>query len=574
MFMPLPTASMSLGQLFAEMNAFTVPVYQRPYSWSEEQAGKLLEDVAYAAGLEEGQPIENDYFFGAILLLDPRAMAADAASFGADAAFEIVDGQQRLLTMTLLAAVLRDLQPETPLAVQLHGLIQRHDAAGNRHGFRIALTGEDGEFIARYVQEAGGTAQRPENPDVLSAGQRALLEARDAIVRELRGIDARQRDMLSVYLCERCHFVVVTTFDIDRAHRIFMVLNDRGRPLHQKDILKAEILKSIEPENRDAAVSLWIDAEKRLGDELDNFFSHLRTAFGYGRTQVIHGVRRVIAEAGGEDAFMHRVFRPMVDAYATVLAASDPGSEMPDAVRRPIVRMQRLSGKDWLPAVLRVLIRAETPEEVVPYLEEIERAACLMRLVCMGASKRFSRVNHIIAALSAPELPDPHSLYEPTREELRTVSYNFRDLHARNGKICKALLMRFNDDVQPEALFVDPQKFTVEHVLPQRPKQTSLWRKWFPDTEERMVYTASLGNLVLVTPPANTKARNDEYDKKREIYRAGAPVVDRLAITDEVMQSETWQSDAIRAREMHLLQRLSEIWRIEIAAAPTDELVD
>ena len=70
MLQPLPTASMSIGKLFRETHQLSVPIYQRPFSWSVDEAARLLVDVAYAAGIDEGQPVEPDYFLGAILLLD------------------------------------------------------------------------------------------------------------------------------------------------------------------------------------------------------------------------------------------------------------------------------------------------------------------------------------------------------------------------------------------------------------------------------------------------------------------------------------------------------------------------
>ena len=66
---------------------------------------------------------------------------------------------------------------------------------------------------------------------------------------------------------------------------------------------------------------------------------------------------------------------------------------------------------------------------------------------------------------------------------------------------------------------LDPKDYSVEHVLPQRPGATSEWRRWFADAEEREICTESLGNLVAVTQKQNDRARNQEFSRKREIYR-------------------------------------------------------
>ncbi|MFZ4449103.1 DUF262 domain-containing protein, partial [Klebsiella pneumoniae] len=72
MFRGLPTASLAVTQLFNNPYHFTVPAYQRPYSWTTDQAGQLLDDLTSAAGLSTGTPALPDYFLGAIVLLDPE----------------------------------------------------------------------------------------------------------------------------------------------------------------------------------------------------------------------------------------------------------------------------------------------------------------------------------------------------------------------------------------------------------------------------------------------------------------------------------------------------------------------
>jgi uncharacterized protein DUF262/uncharacterized protein DUF1524 len=563
---------MSAGQLFADPHQFSVPIYQRPYSWSVDEAARLLDDVAYAAGLDEGRPIDTDYFLGAILLL---GNAAEKQSGELVHRLEIVDGQQRMVTLTILASALRDLEPQptTETAQRLDGLV-RSAFGGLGAASRLELSGTDRDFFAAYVQDQGSCARiGPDKSQHIGVGQRAVLDARDRLVTELAQFTIEQRAELANYICDKCHFVVVITSDIDRAHRIFMVLNDRGRPLQRKDILKAEILKAVDPPFRGQALRIWSDAEQQLGDEMENFFSHLRTAFGYGRQQVIGGVRSLVQASGGAQAFLVDVFQPLASAYALILSATNTSSPIPEALRRPLVSLQRLKGREWVPAALHVLSRVSDQDQARSYLDEIERAAFLMRLVCLGSSKRQTRFARIAAALAAESLPAPADLYEPSREELRTIAYNLRDLHSRNVQACKALLLRLNDEFQTDALHEDPVDYTVEHVLPQRPKSTSLWREWFPDSEQRIALTSSLGNLVLVSHGHNDRARNDEYSRKKEIYDSARSENELLVITADVLANDEWRAGEIRQREAKLVSLLNHIWRLNIETARLDEPV-
>lgn len=568
---------MSVGQLFADPLRFVVPIYQRPYSWTVEEAGQLLDDVANAAGVDDGHVLESDYFLGAILLLnmtdrpigEPVGEKAQASHD-----FEIVDGQQRLVTLLILACVLRDLEAsnDTELARRLDALARpRANVVGGSS--RIVLSGDDWSFVNDYVVAPGACKRAVPETESLDGGQRAIIEARDRLLKNLAQFSAEQRAALSDYICDSCHFVVVTTTDIDRAHRIFMVLNDRGRPLQKKDILKAEILRSVEPQYRDEALAIWRDAEARLGDQMETFLSHLRSVAGYHRQQVIAGVRRVVREAGSARGFMLEVFRPLAQAYAMILSATDAEADIPAELRRVLVGLSRINGSEWVPAALRVLSRDLRPAQAREYLAEIERAAFLMRLVCLGSGKRQTRFAKITNMLSQPELPAPESLYEPTREEQRLMSFNLRDLHSRNVQACKGLLLRLNDEIQPEALYASPSDYTVEHVLPQRPKASSLWRQWFADSEERIELTGCFGNLILVSQDGNDGARNFEFDRKKEVYASSTSRQLQLAITNEFLASEEWRPEHIRVREAALITLLNKIWRLELETASVDESV-
>ncbi|MEQ8823534.1 MAG: DUF262 domain-containing HNH endonuclease family protein [Filomicrobium sp.] len=568
---PLPTASLTLEQLLAESNCFSVPIYQRPYSWTADEAVQLLEDVSTAAGLGEDAEPDSDYFLGTILLLETKTRGAPAKPGATDLrALEIVDGQQRLVTLTILASVLRELETDTgsQTALRLDSIVRPNSNANDLPRTRLALSESDQRFFAEHVQQLGSIKLEVEDQTKLSIGQKAILTARNKLRSELDNLTLEQRSELASYLCAKCHFVVVITADIDSAHRIFMILNDRGSPLLKKDILKAEILKAIPGSERERASFVWTQTERALGHEMETFLSQLRTVRGHGRRDVIDGVRRLVKEVGGAAAFIDTVLQPLGQAFAQILNADAAASaELDPAIRRPLITLQRLPGRDWVPAALLVLTRISDPSTAAAYLNEIERAAFLLRLLCLGAGKRQTRFIKITSALSETSLPGPQSLFEPSQEELRKISFNLRSLHERNAQICKALLLRLNDEIEPAALSAKPSDYTIEHVLPQRPKATSIWKTWYPDPEVRAAMTTSLGNLVLIPQGLNDLARNDEFARKKEVYSSGKSGTRLLESTAAVLRNDTWQADAVRQRESALINQMNAIWRLNLEPA-------
>ena len=170
MFAGLPTASLTVSELFSTPFHFSIPCYQRPYSWTIVEAGQLLEDVLTAAGVDSGVAAEPDYFLGAILLLDGAGGDLPKAREREPRQFEIVDGQQRLVTLAILAAVLRDLGTDRwrwGARDRLDQLIGADASAARLKGvsYRIELTLARAETSLEHTYKRAGLAgkRRPQN---------------------------------------------------------------------------------------------------------------------------------------------------------------------------------------------------------------------------------------------------------------------------------------------------------------------------------------------------------------------------------------------------------------------------
>ena len=106
------------------------------------------------------------------------------------------------------------------------------------------------------MRSAGASRTMPDS-DRLSAAEARILEVREHYLSALLDFDAGQRRRLAEFLLERCAVVLVATVGIDRAHRMFMVLNETGKPLARNDILKAELLGSIPGGVAGSACATW-----------------------------------------------------------------------------------------------------------------------------------------------------------------------------------------------------------------------------------------------------------------------------------------------------------------------------
>lgn len=557
-----PSCSLSLAALFNRATSLTVPSFQRPYSWSVKEAGQLLEDLVAAAS-DDVEQHGFDYFLGTILILcdQPHRLLGDGARPDDGGACEVIDGQQRLATLTILAAVLRDLtdDPASPLRGRLDDLIGSGDV------LKLRLHDREQAFLAGFVLAPGSCADMPTDESQLVPSEKAILAAREHFMAELSHLPPVERQRLANYLLDHCQLVVIATDDIDRAHRMFVVLNGRGRPLQREDILKAEIAQNLPRERAGEIMARWDRVALRLGSRFETLFAHIRTIHGDTRPQIITAIRGIVTARGGAERFVSADLEPLGEALAAISNPWDESTDLSMETRRRLVYLNRLAGTEWVPAVMLSLRqRHRAPERAEQMIAGIDRLAHVLRFLCMGGGKRQGRFSAAIRAI-ADDAANVDMLLQPTREDLRVVQFNLRDLHARAPSMCKLLLMRLEDETNDLLPAHDPGDFSVEHVLPSRPPPNSAWRTVIPDPNERAACTHSLGNLVLVTPKQNDRARNEDFDRKLAVYQTpelGRPI---LTTTREVIAHESWTAADIRAREARMMAMIARMWDLPLA---------
>lgn len=566
--MPFTAQTMQVGQLLANPFVIEAPRYQRSYVWTAEEAGKLLDDISWALDSETEAGDDAEYFLGTMLFIErDRPSRLKTWPLGLpNRPLDVVDGFQRLTTLTILFCILRDLDDdddETANA-RLLAAIGARQGPSARH--RLSLKGPEEAFFHAYVRAPGATRVEPPEGSRTPA-EAHILAVRDHCVAVLASYDTAERHRLADFLLERCHVVQVATTDIDRAHRMFTVLNARGKPLARNDILKADLLGRVPPQAAASATTIWDEAEGRLGGDFEQLFSHIRTMYGRLDDPVIAGIVKIADDKGGAQAFIERVLRPAADILDGIRNARHEGWPQSAAIAELLRYLGWHSFADWIPpAMLWWLERGEDAEGLAGFLGRLDRLAFGIRILGIGGSKRARRFGAVVAAIRNGEnLDGPDSPLEFTRQELKTMQHNLRDLHARNAPAAKHLLMRLADQKAgaPQSLAL-PSDMTVEHVLPRKVGADSQWRGWHPDPEERERSIESLGNLVLVTKGQNDRAGNLDFGRKLDIYfdKRGGPVP---SINEDLRGRSEWKGGEIKAREAELMALIEELWGFGLA---------
>ncbi|MGX7724148.1 DUF262 domain-containing protein [Rhodococcus sp. 5G237] len=555
----LEAREVPLNKVFCGDYDFHIPEYQRPYAWQVEQADQLLEDLVEAMDRGGDEP----YFLGSIVLVkSPNAARA-----------EVIDGQQRLTTLTILLAVLRDSTTNPELAKQIDAMLQEQGSLmlDLESKPRLALRARDREFFAEHVQSPSGIKLleyvKPGN--LRTDAQRAIHGNGRALFGTISEWDEGRRLQLTKMLAARTFLVVVTTPDLASAHRIFSVMNSRGLDLSAADIFKARVVGDVAESRRDEYADRWDDAEEALGtDDFADLFLHIRTIVVKERPKkelLKEFEESVLASyiPGKGAEFVDSVVVPYAEAYGTLRDQNYTSSSGSEEVNRWLKRLDQLDNSDWrAPALWALRNKSDDPEFLNSFFRSLERLAASMLVRRVYATPRASRYIQLLKDLTAGHGLDSPA-FELSGDEVKETGDRLRGEIYKVAPVRKYVLLRL-DELLSDASGVsyDHPRISVEHVLPQNPKVGSDWMKWFTPAQ-REFWTHRLGNLVLLNRTKNASAGNYDFDRKKTQYFTAKYGVASFAITTQVLQQKKWTADILEERQEELVGLLTKEWRLE-----------
>ena len=558
-----------LSDVFSNQFVFEIPNYQRPYSWTTEQAEELLDDLLAFLGVDEPVDELPPYFLGSVVLIkeDERPEA------------QVVDGQQRLTTLTVLLAVLRSLVPDTYADEVEAYLFEKGSKIQSRPDRpRLTLRDRDAEFFREYVQKGDGIERLAALPDTdLSDPRKNLRDNALRLRSRLAAVDEDVRVRLLSYLIQKCYLVVVSTPDLDSAYRIFSVLNDRGMDLSPTDILKADVIGQLaDDEAKEATYTKrWEDIEEDLGlDRFRELFGHIRTIYRKAKAKdtLLREFRAYVDPAEDPTHFVDDVLDPFARAFVTVRNSNYSAPHGAEAVNESLRWLDRLDNSDWVPPAILFLARhRHDPDRVARFFRALERLASVMFVSRANVNYRLERYGRLLSAIeSGDEWGGEGTPLELTPKEMREALDQLDgDLYAVR-KIRLFVLLRLDAALSQGEARYDLPIVTVEHVLPQNPKDGSVWREWFPTDELRDRYVHTLANLVLLSERKNSEAQNFDFDEKKRRYFTSAKGTSPFALTSQVLTENEWTPAVLDARQRRLLGVLTDLWDLHDAEPPAD----
>lgn len=566
MSMTIAAHEQPISRVFSNDYVFQIPPFQRPYAWTTEQAGELLSDLIDFMTTRPGEVEEMPpYFLGSIVLIKSEGIPSA----------EVVDGQQRLTTLTLLLSAIRaNVGPANATDITQLVYEKGSQILGTQDRFRLSLRDRDREFFQKYAQREDGLAKLLTLGEVGTDSQRNIRDNARLFDEKLKALPEAERLRLAQFIVTRCYLVVVATPDLNSAYRIFSVLNTRGLDLTATDILKASIVGAVPAAQRDVYTKKWEDTEEDLGRSgFGELFGHIRMVYRKAKPHgtLLEEFKESVTKDMEPKHFIDDVLIPMAAVYADITDQNYVSSERAEQVNEHLRWLGRLEFSDWIPPALAFSVRHNNSAgRMERFFKDLERLAYSMLLTKAGVNERIERFSRLTKSIESGEdlFKDDCGLQLSPNEQYATYSMLAGPIYELlSARACSVVLLRLDALVSAGGATYDYDTISVEHVLPQTPKAESEWLSWFPEPETRAVVVHSLGNLALLTRKKNSTASNYEFTRKKNAYftRGG---VSPFALTTQILQQTEWTESVVAQRQSQLLLILETHWRLQDRTPP------
>ncbi|MFV2110340.1 GmrSD restriction endonuclease domain-containing protein [Micromonospora sp. LOL_015] len=497
---------------------YRVPLYQRTYSWSEQQCKRLWEDIKKLADDRRADPAAT-HFIGSVVL----APSPEIGPVGVQE-FLVVDGQQRLTTLSILLCAIRDHRAGTEDPMhrgRIEQLYLINQFESDPHRLKLVPTQADRDAYLACVESAP------------HAG--------------------------------------------DNVYRIFESLNNTGLQLTQADLLRNYLFMRLPTRGETVYESLWFPLQDAL-DRNDRDRKNLELLFwldlvqrdGRAKQTDIYAAHQQRLNAMRGEAEIEAEVRRFSRLGALLKIILHPESEPDLEVRRRLTRLHAWGATTVYPLLLHLLDRraqgTATAGQIIAAMRYVE-SFFVRRLVIGRATANLNRILMSIVTEMDPKLPVDEAVraYLSTgrkhyatdaqvRSSTRTIPFLLNGrAHQRN------LVLQWLEEAHRSKEPVAADSLSIEHVLPQTP--TAQWRQMlnddlgpdenFTDVHESLVHT--IGNLTLTG--YNSELGNKPFDAKKAAL-ARSPIV----LNRDIARQERWRRPEIQARSEALAEQIISLW--------------
>lgn len=564
----LQAGETTLNKLLNTSRQFIVPIFQRNYSWQKSQYEQLWFDISRASKFKEKQ----NHFIGSIVYIDMGTPA------GRPQQLLLIDGQQRLTTISILLCAIKDYVQKFNLETKLINLAKiknqflYNSDEIDEDRYKLLLNVQDKETYIKLIDNTIFTVNKPAT-NIIKCYE-FFYERIEDFIKQHGQIDEIYAGIFKLSLVS-----ISLDKDSDNPQMIFESMNSTGKDLSQTDLLRNYLLMDLTPEKQTRLYkTYWKPMEELFGEDIykndvnkfDYFirdFLTLKSDTGYicKINNVYENFKRYYLDNNCEKfAVLKDLF-----TYAKYYACIDLLQEKDDELKLYWQEFKKLDSHVVYPFLLKlyddysrqILIKEDFKkilQVVISYLWR--RAIC--EIPTNSLSKTFATlyqavdkedyVNSIIKAFvfksSYKRFPSDYEV----REKLQTKDiYHFR--------LRKYLLEVLENYYHKEPIDLNTANYTIEHIMPQNIEHSLSWQQMLGEDwqEVHSLYLHTLGNLTITG--YNAEMSNKSFGEK--VNGESGFKHSHLKLNESIAQCDVWNKKAIQRRTNILTDIILKIWK-------------
>ncbi|MFH7029436.1 MAG: DUF262 domain-containing protein [Heteroscytonema crispum UTEX LB 1556] len=552
---------MSFGELLTGNNSYSVPNFQRDYSWTESQVEQLWDDITET--LDEGR---SEHFIGAVVVNNSKKPE-----------LMLIDGQQRVTTISILMCVLRNIAKENGDDQLAQTISNKYLGSLNlrtrKTESKLVLNERNNQFYQEYIVESQTITSLRElsRKKNIDKSNKLIVDAYLLLYQQIQERIKKVEDFVNVLIeleeCIRDKLVsiLISVADEANSYLIFETLNDRGLDLSVADLLKNYLFSRASDRIKDVQrkwgeINLLSD---RL--ELTKFIRHYWLS-KYGLVTEKDLYRKIATELRNSSQIFDFVnqLREAAEIYSAFENSQSSVWDSYDSDLKKDIERLSLFKVSQCYSVLLAAKESLTDELFPKVVRMIVILSFRYNVICtLNPNKLESAYSKAAKYIREHKPKSAKLIFEQLKESYPSDTeferaFVEKIITASNAKLARYILSEINSHYMGnKELIANPNanELNLEHILPQKPSDK--WLVEFSKTDPNQ-YIYRLGNMTLLDSSVNRKVGNTSFEDKS----AKAFSNSKLDIAKEILNYSVWGPKQIEERQKNMAKTACQIWSL------------
>lgn len=537
----------TIMKIFGDADSYyRIPDYQRPYSWNGEHIEQMWEDI-YSAMVNE----EESYFFGPAIFIDEKK-----------GYFEVVDGQQRLTTITILFCVLRDLYLQNDKKI-IHMI---KDPFESQYRLRLITQLHNQNLFEDQILNAVKFPDPDSEPSKKYLENNKFLNTALIFKEKLSKLDSAELLRFVSFLLNKVVMISIVCTKQHYAIKLFQVLNTRGLDLDNSDLIKSHLYGTLNKElDQQKFMTTWREIETlskllQIDESLENLFTF------YEYYLLAKNPKKTLFEELTATKEFKRDANKVIFAFKEFVDDFNKICQMQSSLT---YSFRYIPNQVFWKAILTTA-KVEKFKEFEGLCKELRKMFYAYWIAGYTTSKIKQLSFNIIALLK-----NNNKLTEIKKEiddkmigdnVVKKMSDNLYD-DAYGEAWAKPLLtlIEYNQTDDAKITYIDTdRKLHVDHILPNKWAAINYWKNHWSQ-EKATLWLNKLGNLTLLSGKKNIAASNDSFPKKMGIYKGkGIDGTTAFLISQKIMRENDWTETEARNRHKWIIEQTENLLDLKI----------